>query len=237
MKKIAVLGRGKSLEFLSSLPDVDAYVITNNWGLELNQQFIIDRFSDNKPIIHVLSLSIFDAPGMNFSELLKHYKNFNIQKIILPYVGECVPGGEQSYFKVEGKSGTILSEPLPDEVKSFMWETGKGNCPENYRGKKYDLPTTGMAGVLYATVIMDSEEIYICGMDFYEKTYAFQTGREAKRNEIDSSGVMGVSEFERIPMKIFLTENIINKFPNKKFYINTYGNYNPNVDNVEVNTL
>ena len=161
-----------------------------------------------------MSLSIFDAPGMNFSELLKHYKNFNIQKIILPYVGECVPGGEQSYFKVEGKSGTILSEPLPDEVKSFMWETGIGNCPENYRGKKYDLPTTGMAGVLYATVIMDSEEIYICGMDFYEKTYEFQTGREAKWNEIDSSGVMGLSEIERIPMKIFLTENIINKFPN-----------------------
>ena len=77
MKKIAVLGRGKSLEVLNSLPEVDAYIITNNWGLELNQQFIIDRFSDNKPIIHVLSLSIFDAPGMNFSELLKHYKNFN----------------------------------------------------------------------------------------------------------------------------------------------------------------
>ena len=114
---------------------------------------------------------------------------------------------------------------------------GEGNCPENYRGKKFDLPTTGMAGVLYATAVMDPEEIYICGMDFYEKTYAFQTEREAKRNEIDSSGVMGVSEFERIPMKIFLTENIINKFPDKKFYINTYSDYNPSRDNVVINNL
>ena len=79
MKRIAVLGRGKSLEALTSLPEVDAYVITNNWGLELNQQFIKDRFSDDKPIIHVLSLSIFNAPGMSFDELLKHYKKFNIR--------------------------------------------------------------------------------------------------------------------------------------------------------------
>jgi hypothetical protein len=237
MKKVAVLGRGKSLEFLNSLPEVDAYVITNNWGLELNQQFIIDRFSDNKPIIHVLSLSIFNAPGMDFSELLKHYKKFNIQKIILPYVRECVPGGEQSYFEVEGKSNTISAESLPDEVKPFMWEAGKDNCPKNYTGKKYDLPTTGMAGVLYATAIMNPKEIYICGMDFYEKTYAFQTEREEERNKIDSKGVMGVSEFERIPMKIFLTENIIEKFPDKKFFISTYGSYKPNKDNVEVNIL
>ena len=133
MKKIAILCRGKSLEFLSSLPDVDAYVITNNWGLELNQQFIIDRFSDNKPIIHILSLSIFNAPGTNFNELLKHYKNFNIQKLVFPYVEECVPGGKQSYFDIEGRDGIITSEPLPDKVKPFMWKIGEGNCPENYR--------------------------------------------------------------------------------------------------------
>ena len=40
MKKVAVLGKGQSLECLNSLPDVDEYVIANNWGLELNQQFI-----------------------------------------------------------------------------------------------------------------------------------------------------------------------------------------------------
>ena len=237
MKRIAVLGRGKSLEVLTSLPEVDAYVITNNWGLELNQQFIIDRLSDNKPIIHVLSLSIFNAPGMGFNELLKHYKKFNIQKIILPYVRECVPGGEQSYFEVEGKTNMIKAEPLPDKVKSFMWQPGKGNCPKNYTGKKYDLPTTGMAGVLYATAVMNPTEVYICGMDFYEKTYAFQTKREEERNKIDSNGIMGVSEFEKIPMKIFLTENIIGNFSDKKFFINTYGNYEPNNDNVEVNIL
>jgi len=237
MKRIAVLGRGKSLEVLTSLPEVDAYVITNNWGLELNQQFIIDRLSDNKPIIHVLSLSIFNAPGMGFNELLKHYKKFNIQKIILPYVRECVPGGEQSYFEVEGKTNMIKAEPLPDKVKSFMWQPGKGNCPKNYTGKEYDLPTTGMAGVLYATAVMNPTEIHICGMDFYEKTYAFQTKREEERNKIDSNGIMGVSEFEKIPMKIFLTENIIGNFSDKKFFINTYGNYEPNNDNVEVNIL
>ena len=98
MKKVAVLGRGKSLEFLNSLPEVDAYV------------------------------------------------------------RECVPGGEQSYFEVEGKSNTISAESLPDEVKPFMWEAGKDNCPKNYTGKKYDLPTTGMAGVLYATAIMNLKE-------------------------------------------------------------------------------
>jgi hypothetical protein len=237
MKKIAVLGRGKSLEVLNSLPEVDAYIITNNWGLELNQQFIMDRFSDNKPIINILSLSVFNTPGLSFGEMVKVYKNFNIQKIILPYVRECVPPGERSYFTVEGKNKAISSEPLPDEVKPFMWEAGKGNCPQNYTGKRYDVPTTGMAGVLYATAIMNPEEVYICGIDFYEKEYAFQTSREKERNKIDSNGIIGVSEFERIPMKIFLTENIIGKFPNKKFFISTYGNYNPNKDNVEVNIL
>ena len=41
----------------------------------------------------------------------------------------------------------------------------------------------------------------------------------------------------RNPKKKSHSKKIINKFPDKKFYINTYGNYNPNADNVEVNKL
>ena len=83
MKKVAVLGRGKSLEFLNSLPDVDAYVIANNWGLELNQQFIIDRFSDNKPIIHILSLTVFNTPSVSFDELQAVHKTISGSKFRL----------------------------------------------------------------------------------------------------------------------------------------------------------
>jgi hypothetical protein len=238
MKKVAVLCRGKSLESLNSLPDVDAYVIANNWGSELTQQFIIDRLSDNKPIINILSLAIWNTPGVEFDELVKIYKNFNIQKIVLPYVKECVTGGEQSYFDIEGRDGIIRSEPLPDIVKPFMWKGGADDCPDGCQQKyEYDVPTTGIAGVLYAAAVLDADEIHICGMDFYEETYAFQTEREKVRNEVDSKGIVKVSKPEIKPMKTFLTEKIINKFPDKKFYINTYGNYNPNGDNVMINNL
>lgn len=243
MKKVAVLGKGQSLECLNSLPDVDEYVIANNWGLELNQQFIIDRFSDNKPITNILNLAIWNTPGVGFDELVKVYKNFNIQKIVLPYVKEIVTNkanlGEQVNFDIETKNGIVSSEPLPDIVKPFMWRRGSEEWPDNYSIAKYEyeIPTTGMAAVLYATVVLNADEIYICGMDFYEKGYAFGTDKEKIRNMVDDEGIVINSKVEIMPMKTFLTEKIINKFPDKKFYINTYGNYNLSRDNVVVNNL
>ena len=225
MKKVAVLGKGQSLECLNSLPDVDEYVIANNWGLELNQQFIIDRFSDNKPITNILNLAIWNTPGVGFDELVKVYKNFNIQKIVLPYVKEIVTNkanlGEQVNFDIETKNGIVSSEPLPDIVKPFMWRRGSEEWPDNYSIAKYEyeIPTTGMAAVLYATVVLNADEIYICGMDFYEKGYAFGTDKEKIRNMVDDEGIVINSKVEIMPMKTFLTEKIINKFPDKKFYI------------------
>ena len=42
MKKVAILCRGESLKYLSSLPEIDEYIIVNAFSAELNQKFIID---------------------------------------------------------------------------------------------------------------------------------------------------------------------------------------------------
>ena len=244
MKKVAVLCRGESLKYLSSLPEIDEYIIVNNWAVELNQKFIIDRFLDNKPITHISNLATLKSAyhvTTHFDEMRKHYKNFNIQKIVLPYVEECVSDADKNLlvdFDIEGRNGIILVESLPDKVKPFLWKRGETDALDASVGfqvckYKFDLPSTGVAGLVYAVVVMDASEIYICGMDFYEAPYAFGT-------EIETAilwGGNGRISGETIPMKTFLTENIINRFPNKKFYINTYGNYNLSGDNVVVNNL
>ena len=244
MKKVAVLCRGESLKYLPSLPEIDEYVIVNNWAVELNQKFIVDRFLDDKPITHVSNLATLKSAyhaTTHFDEMRKHYKNFNIQKIVLPYVEECVSDADKNLlanFNIEGRNGIILVESLPDKVKPFLWKKGETDAIDASVGfpvckYKFDLPSTGIAGVVYATVVMDASEIYICGMDFYEEAYAFGTEIETASDYAKTRS----SGRETIPMKLFLTENMINRLPNKKFYINTYGNYDPKKDNVIVNHL
>ena len=42
-KKVAVLCRGKSLQYIDLLPDVDEYVIVNRFGEELNNNSVREK--------------------------------------------------------------------------------------------------------------------------------------------------------------------------------------------------
>ena len=135
MKKVAILCRGESLKYLSSLPEIDEYIIVNAFSAELNQKFIIDRLSDNKPITHVIGLATLKSAyhaTAHFDEMRKHYKNFNIQKIVLPYVKECIASEENLDFNVEGRNGIILpditSHGIKDLGRAFASTIIKKNC-------------------------------------------------------------------------------------------------------------
>ena len=55
-KKIAILCRGKSLQYLHKLPEFDEYIIVNKFDEELKRSDIIDKLGD-KPITHVVGYS------------------------------------------------------------------------------------------------------------------------------------------------------------------------------------
>ena len=78
MKKVAVICRGKSLDYIDKLPEMDLYVIVNRFGHELE----IDKIKDTlmgKNIHHVMS-RVPEEPIVMIQR--EHYEKFNILKLI-----------------------------------------------------------------------------------------------------------------------------------------------------------
>ena len=102
-KKVAVLCRGKSLQYINLLPDVDEFVIVNRFGEELNNNSVREKIGD-KPVTHILSAAPNETKTMIEGDW---YKKINIKEIVMSYIKECVPGGESTYPTVYGNDGFI----------------------------------------------------------------------------------------------------------------------------------
>tara|TARA_B100000287_G_scaffold342571_1_gene329312 strand:+ start:4038 stop:5579 length:1542 start_codon:yes stop_codon:yes gene_type:complete len=232
-KKVAVLCRGKSLQYINLLPDVDEFVIVNRFGEELNNNSVREKIGD-KPVTHILSAAPNETKTMIEGDW---YKKINIKEIVMSYIKECVPGGESSYPTLYGNDGIIPVKPSSEKIKPHLWTRENDPRPNWSNKKEFDLPTTGMAGVCHASITMDADEIYICGMDFYEAKYAYGTEMENEygisQDIIGQKVPYGGGE-ETEPMKQFLTNNLAEKLPNKRFNIYTFGNFNSYLDNLNV---
>ena len=225
-KKIGVLCRGKSLQYIDILPDCDEYIIVNRFGEELQNKNVAEKVG-NKPITHILS------PAMQVADdMLKYdfFKKFNIKKIILPYAKECAPS---NYPRFEGRNGMIPVETLSDKVKNYMWTPT--NDPRSWvvgSGQKpFNLPTSGIAAVCHAAITLDYDEIYVIGMDFYDGVgYAYSTQFGPDTVKLGTHKGSGETD----AMKQFLTKNLAEKLPNKEFYIHTLSNFQSNLKNIHI---
>jgi hypothetical protein len=213
MKKVCVLGRGKSLLSIEDLPDDALYVTVNRYAEELDDVRISSKLQDKK-LHHVSSLSPGELDGMQKNDC---FNKFDYEQLVVPYIKETCPGKKLPEF--------IPSKTLSDNCKQYMFK--RGERPDGSRRYAYSFPTSGMAAVCYATVDLDAEEINIIGIDFYDNVgYAF--GSEWESDE------QGIKYGEDPKMMKDFLNNFMAKFPKKHFNIFTSANFKSELQNVNV---
>tara|TARA_Y100001963_G_C6740582_1_gene428739 strand:- start:580 stop:1299 length:720 start_codon:yes stop_codon:yes gene_type:complete len=230
---VAILCRGSSLENIDLLPDVEEYVIVNGFADELKIEKVKNKIKD-KPISHVMSLSVMSHPhrwnnsaaGSQFDAMIrdKFYQNFDVKRIVLPYIAECLP---DDYIKIKNQNirnkdfKLIDTLCLGDEHKPYM--ISHPRYPFTY-------PSSGMDTLGWATIELKKKNIFIIGMDFYEADYL------AKELEIPQDRLEGHCLPEGEQLKQFLP-GFLSEFPETNFNFYTYGNLDIDLDNVTINKL
>ena len=214
---IAVLCRGNSLHHIDKIPVVDEYVLVNRFGDELEDEKLAGILED-KPLTHILSL-VPDEPELMIQR--GHYKKFNFNRIVLPYIQETAPGVPQN---IEGKNGSIPAYVLGEDHKNYMYK--REERPDGDTRYAYSYPTSGIAGVVHATIDYDKKNVFIIGLDFYQAKYAygfeFQNVKQSLNRGENSDMMMD-----------FLT-NFLSKHKDKNFTIVTCSDYTCNFEHVNI---
>lgn len=212
MKSVCICCRGKSLRYIKNVPKVDSYILVNEFLGELDIDGMKETLQ-NSDVFHIFNKWNY----MNVIPRMKKnnfYTDFDVKKIISPYVKEVSPAGR---YSIIGRGGEIPFEWYPEKLKPYMW------YGENQK-YKWDFPSAGNGAALYGAYHA-TDEIHIIGMDLYEDL----TNCYASGVEIPSSG-----GHDGEIMKKFLIEQTFLKFPNKKFYIYVISDFTCDLENVSV---
>ena len=216
--KIAVLGKGPSLNYYSNLPEVDHYVIVNNFDQEVLQNEKIKEDLSNKPVTHVANRNTLSMQGMINNDM---YDELNIIEHVQPYIDEmkCSHGGcycgnfKDGHFE-DGKGNKVPTKILNSEHKKFMFKSGE---QEGHPGNKYPYyyPSSGLAAIGYAVVEMIPEYIYLIGFDFHEGGYA--VGDSVEKNTAPDSEKLGQK---------YMLNKFINSYSGMEFHLHTKSDFN-----------
>ena len=216
--KIAVLGKGPSLNYYSNLPEVDHYVIVNNFDQEVLQNQKIKEDLSNKPVTHVANRNTLSMQGMINNDM---YDELNIIEHVQPYIDEmkCSHGGcycgnfKDGHFE-DGKGNKVPTKILNSEHKKFMFKSGE---QEGHPGNKYPYyyPSSGLAAIGYAVVEMIPEYIYLIGFDFHEGGYA--VGDSVEKNTAPDSEKLGQK---------YMLNKFINSYSGMEFHLHTKSDFN-----------
>ena len=228
---IAVLCRGESLKHIDLLPDVEEYLIINGFSDELEMDFIKEKLTDKK-ITHILSLGSLAHPHPSgarhgcFGAMLQkdHFRKFNIERFVLPYVDECLPGDANNpvIHNVQNSKGDLIPVyNLSDGNKEHMMK--------DHPRYKFTYPSCGMGAVGFATVDLGKKNVYIIGMDFYEES-AYLAGN------VEYDIVMKRCSEEGKQLKQFLPE-FVSQHNDVNFNIYTYANLSTNLENFIINRI
>ena len=212
---IAIFCRGNSLKFVGEIPDVEEYIIVNRFADELEQENVSSKL-EGQDITQILSL-VPDEPTLMIQR--GQYKKFKINRLVLPYIRETVPGQVQS---IEGHDGEIIpSYVLGDIHKEYMYE--RGSRPDGDTRYSYSYPTSGIAGVVHGTIDYNKKNIFIIGLDFYQSEYAYGKAK----GDLISRGE------DPTMMRDFLT-NFLSTQTDKNFTIVTSTDYECDFEHVKV---
>ena len=126
--KLAVLGKGPSLNNYSNLPKVDHYVIVNNFDQEVLQNEKLREDLSNTPVTHVANRNTLSMQGMVDNDM---YGQLNIVEHVQPYIDEmrcghggCYCGNFQDGKFNDGKGNEVPTKILDSKHKNFMFKSG-----------------------------------------------------------------------------------------------------------------
>tara|TARA_B100000287_G_scaffold416697_2_gene451688 strand:+ start:1640 stop:3208 length:1569 start_codon:yes stop_codon:yes gene_type:complete len=173
---IAVLGRGISLNNFIELPEVDQYIICNEFSAEITQNPYLKNCLIQKPTRHVVNRHILTVKQMLMDN---RYNDLNIIEMVQPYIEEmkCMHGGschcafyKNGYFNPTPDI-KIPTTGLNDIHKDFMYKSGE---IKHHPGNKYPYfyPSAGIAAIAYATINLKPKNLYLIGFDFHTGGYA-----------------------------------------------------------------
>ena len=207
--KIAVLGKGPSLNNFIELPNVDKYVIVNNFEDCIKQNINLKQKLTITPTTHVPNRNIMSVRGMILNNF---YEDLNIDFIIQPYINEmkCAHGGgchcnlyTHQYFNPSNNI-QIPTKQLDQLHKNYMFKSGE---LKGHPGNKYPFyyPSAGLAAIAHTCIEEKPKNIYLIGFDFHEGGYA-------------TKEIMTTPDSERLGQKEMLNR-IIKSCPNINFHL------------------
>lgn len=219
MKSVTLLCRGESLKHISKLSKSDQCVLVNAFHYELEHKPVHDYVSNCDIVTHVLSVAAyFPAAGAN-----KIYKNYNFNKIIVPYVKEVAPHIPNAIRNIEGKNGILPVEYLDDINKKDMI---------SHPRYAFTSPTCGLDALLYCVNQLKPDIINIIGLDFYDKSGYFSMSHGRKENEATRNHAIRYGEPTDKMQEFFI--NVVNVNKNIQFNLHTKSNIHNKLDNLEV---
>ena len=229
MKKVALLGRGKSLEHIDKLPECDLYVLANRFGEELETE-PVKSYLLGKNIQHVVSR----VPGESDEMIRKgHYTKYNIQKVVQPYTVHmknpiAFSDGNNKHFRMVeeeycfiGEGLTLPAEMLGDHHITHM-DTYQKRYPHHY-------PSTGNAAFGYVTIDLDATDIYVIGMDFYHGTI-----NNITNNVFGANDGISYNKSEDTDRMKDSVQRLIKHYSNINFTFYTYANFESKQENCNI---
>jgi len=160
MKSVTLLCRGESLKYIDNIPKSGQCVLVNAFHYELEHKPVHEYVSSCETVTHILSLAAYwPASGAN-----KIYKNYNFDKIVVPYIKEVSPPIPTAILNIEGPNGILPVEHLDDINKKDMI---------SHPRYAFTSPTSGLDALLYCVNQLKPDVINIIGLDFYDSSGYF----------------------------------------------------------------
>tara|TARA_R100000995_G_C3392689_1_gene81228 strand:- start:110 stop:571 length:462 start_codon:yes stop_codon:yes gene_type:complete len=144
------------------------------------------------------------------------YEEYNINKIVLPYIKECCP-------------------PIPDFMRHIgvpideMSDVNKSDMVSTPR-YKFTSPTAGMDALLYCVNDLQKKEINIIGIDFYDGV-GYLTNSHGETTVNDEQAINRGEDTDM--MKSFFI-NFVKKHSDVTFNIFTKSKFDEEIDNLKI---
>tara|TARA_Y100000816_G_C25978185_1_gene510664 strand:+ start:207 stop:851 length:645 start_codon:yes stop_codon:yes gene_type:complete len=178
MNKIVILGRGESLKRLPELKEyIDTVILVNAfWD---TPQVEVAYYKD--PLIHnfikdkkIILLMTHCVDARNIGVFLSKY---NVIDMYTTSFSTPLMYNNKVRRKCFSVSGMPNIKPLPDELRPYYIENVE---------KFHKVGSTSLA-FTYAKIILKCTDIYIFGVDFYERDYYLKNKHDYSKETINST--------------------------------------------------
>lgn len=214
VKKLGILLKGKSIEKIAQFEGKFQHAfIVNNFDLEYDT---VRPHLDGVEIIQFVN-KLGTAVLTN-----EHYSGFGI-KTIQTNMALTIDKNKKGYRKLKTFYPKFLKiHSLPQQVLKYNeFFTRRG-----VKGYVHKHPNTGLLAICYSLEFIKPEEMYICGLDFYQADYKFRRPHQNPQRKQQK-------KMKRTHMVEHFVE-LVTHHPKTRFIVGTYYEGFPSLSNLEV---